>query len=112
MERLDMKEFNDLHVQYLIAVERIAMFFTKRYFGNSYSYSSRDWVALDIGGVLMVNDHFFNVDDMIQYMKNKYTRKEMFAYYEYALGIRSEGEDKLPVNIKHWKKRIDTRLYA
>lgn len=88
----------DLIKQYEDACESIALFFSRKYFG-SVLY---DWVAGDIGGMCVINDYFFNTETMLDYMKYRYTPKQMFEHYEKDLDAHKDG--KFIPNIKHWKK--------
>lgn len=99
-----MKTFNDYHTQYLHAVEQITMFFAYKYFKNHYEYKRSDWVSSEIGGVICINDYWFSVEDMIDYMKYKYTPKQMFAHYDYGLYERTKGNS--PICIRDYKKLI------
>ena len=72
---------NDLIDQYEFASESIAKFFCKKHFQGDEHH----WIAGDIGGMIEINDHYFNVMDMLQYLKNQYTSKQLFHYYEEAL---------------------------
>ncbi len=74
---------NDYLKQYENAVEQITITFANKYFGKHYEYKVSDWVAKEIGGVICINDYWFSVDDMISFMKYKYTKKLMFAHYVY-----------------------------
>lgn len=82
---------------YKHAVESITMCFANKYFGIDYQYQKSDWVIGEVGTVICMNDYWFDVDVMIDYMKYKYTRKEMFAHYDYVLNFK---EDKRSL----WKK--------
>jgi hypothetical protein len=114
-----MNEFETNYSMYKHAVESITMCFAHKYFGEYYQYNKSDWVGLEIGGVICINDYWFNVDDMISFMKYKYTKNEMFAYYDYALEvsddkrstwkkiymlIMNEYHNTSPVCIRDWKK--------
>jgi hypothetical protein len=77
----------------------LARYFARRYFGKD---TEEWWVADEIGGVYYINDRFFNVQDMVDFIKYKYSADKMFEYYDYALDLAMEG--KTPINIKNWKK--------
>ena len=71
-------------------------------------YFSRDaevwWVAEDIGGVLHINDYFFNLRDIVEFMRYRYSKNKMFEYYDYLLKC---NEDKvLPINIKNYRHLV------
>lgn len=83
------------------AINTFAAGFAVKYFGK---YPESWWVADEVGGILFVNDYFFNLKDMIDFVKYRYTRKKMFEYYDYALGIASGDEGDYKINIKNWIK--------
>jgi lipid-A-disaccharide synthase-like uncharacterized protein len=60
------------------------------------------WIGGVIGEVLAVNDYFFNLQDIVDFIKYNYTKKSMFEYYDYNLELRSE--DKYPINIKNYRQ--------
>lgn len=94
-----MKEFEkELIKEFERISESIGAYFCSKYF-NSLDY---DWVANNIGGILNINDYFFSLEDMLNFMKYKYTKKQMFKYYDYALEERTKS--KYPVCIRDWKK--------
>jgi hypothetical protein len=43
------------------------------------------FVADDVGGVLFINDYFFNMKDIVDFLKSKYSKDKLFEYYQYAL---------------------------
>lgn len=73
--------------------------FRIRYFGRS---AGGYWIANEIGSVYVINDHFFNLDSIADFLRYEYTRKDMFAYYEYSL--RCNEKNISPINIKAWRK--------
>jgi hypothetical protein len=105
--------------QYENAVDQVTKFFAKKYFGDYYEYDKSDWVSCEIGGVICINDYWFNLEDMLNFLKYNYSKKDMFAYYDYALEAREDKRSKLrkvymlitdkyyndnPVCIRDWKK--------
>lgn len=78
---------------------KVARHFGRRYFGTDIeSY----WIANEIGGCYYINDRFFNVGDMIDYIKYHYTPEQMFEYYDYSIACKETGQTE--VNIKNYKK--------
>lgn len=89
---LKLKEYNKI-------CDHIAKIFCMKYFSTDDFY----WVADDcIDGPLYVNDYWFSLEDMLNYMRYKYTSKQMFEHYDYALEKRTE--DECPICIRDWKK--------
>lgn len=78
---------------YYKAVEDLTKLFCKRYFKNFYNYRASDWVGGDIGGVICINDYWFNVKNIETAIKYKATKKELFGYYDYSLENDSENKD-------------------
>lgn len=82
-------------IDWEIATDKLAEAFALKYFGKDVEM---DWVADQIGGVLMIADYFFGVNEMADYLRYNYTRKAMFAYYDYSLKCHEKGETL--INIK------------
>jgi hypothetical protein len=83
------------------STEYLANFFAKKYFGID---AETWWVGDEIGGTFVINDHYFSVTDITDFLRYSYTIKNMFDYYDYAL--EEAMEKRNPINIKHWRKRI------
>ena len=93
-----MKELKDTFGVWEQMSDNLAYRFTQRYFGKDSEYY---WIADEIGGTLEVGDHFFSLDDMIQFTRHKYTKNQMFEYYDYAL---TKATINVPfMSIKNWK---------
>ena len=73
--------------------------FVEKYFGKDAEYW---WVGDCIGEVLYVNDRFFGLTDIVDFIQYRYTVDQMFDYYDYRLDLQEKGES--PINIKNWKK--------
>ena len=86
------------------ATESLKNLFVDKYFGKDAS--DVDWVAQDIGGVLYVNDYFFDLSDIVDFIKYNYSPKKMFEYYDQRLQHQMKNIDTgTPfINIKSWKK--------
>lgn len=95
-----MKEFEkDLIKEYNRIAESIGAYFCSKYFKTDDFY----WIADDrIDGPLHVNDMFFSLEDMLNYMRYKYTANQMISHYYYALDCASNGDGY--VCIRDWKK--------
>jgi len=78
-------------------IQEFANYFVERYF--DIEDPEVWWVAKDVGGVLFVNDYFFDLQTMIDFVRYNYSEKEMFDYYDYAL-----KKPKPNFNIKTYKK--------
>jgi len=80
--------------------DNLSKLFVKKYFGKDATEVY--WVADMIGGVLLVNDYFFNFDNIKDFLIYGYSKKKMFEYYDYALKMSEKNES--PINIKNYKK--------
>lgn len=80
-------------------------YFVKRYFGKKENVEYY-WIADDVGGVLAVADYFFNLNDIVEFLRYHYSKDMMFKYYDYALEYHSRKHSKgdYLINIKNYKK--------
>lgn len=67
--------------------------FCRKYFKDFYNYRPSDWVGNDIGGVICINDYWFNLKDIETAIKYKTTKKELFDYYDYSLDNHCKNKD-------------------
>ena len=51
---------------------------------------------------IVVNDYYFNFREIIDFIKNNYSKKEKFEYYDYIL--KCSGEKENPVKIRNYCK--------
>lgn len=96
-----MKPFIDsILKQYWLACDVLAQNFATKYFGKD---TERWWVADEPGGVYFINDYFFDMREMAEFVQYKYTRKEMFEYKNKQIE-RAESGMETQASIKWWKK--------
>jgi len=91
---------NTYILEYERAANNLKAAFVAKYFGRDVS--DVFWIGGVIGEVLAVNDYFFDLQDIVDFIKYNYTKKSMFEYYDYNLKLRSE--DKYPINIKNYRQ--------
>jgi hypothetical protein len=104
-----MKENNML--KYLLEnwenhTDLLTEYFIEKYFGKLEDVEYY-WVADDVGGVLAVADYFFNLSDIIDFIKYHYSKDLMFEYYDYALDYHMQTKHKKSdylINIKNYKE--------
>jgi hypothetical protein len=85
-------------VNYYTACAVLAHDFRNKYFkGNA----DLDWVG-EPGGVLMINDFYFGMDDIITALKKKVTIKKLFEWYDYYTEPTPRAMPK--VNFNGWLK--------
>jgi hypothetical protein len=82
-------------------VNEISVYFAGKYFPKD---AEMWWVSEEVGSVMFINDYFFNPQDMIDFLRYRYSVSKMFEYYWYALKTTEEGGS--PINIKNYKKLI------
>ena len=82
-----------------IATDVLTKCFVKKYFGEEYI---DDWYFVGTQDedreILAINDYFFNLSDIVSFLRYNYSVKELFKYYDYAL------ENETCENIRSWKK--------
>lgn len=81
--------------------QNLAEYFANKYFGTDNEHY---WVGGDgyIGGVFYVNERFFDMDNIVHYLKYGYSAEDMLRHYDYVLECNEKNES--PINIKNWKK--------
>lgn len=72
------KKTKDVIAKYEDACNGVALLFADTYF-DTYDM---DWIGDDVGGVLGINDYFFNMEDMLTFLKENATKDEVFDYYD------------------------------
>jgi hypothetical protein len=90
MNKQILKEWED-------ASQKLTDCFIDKYFGKDATYVH--WVADEIGGIVNINDYFFDLSNITDFLRCGYSKKEMFGYYNYRT---DEGCPTL--NIKNWRK--------
>ena len=81
------------------ATENLKLLFVDKYFGKDAEVY---WIADQIGGVLFINDFFFDLSDIVDFLRYNYSLKKMFEYYDYRL--RMQEKNQFVINIKNYKK--------
>lgn len=86
------------------STKELAEYFIKKYFGKDIF--DVWWVADEVGGCLCANDYFFDLTEIVDFIKYNYTEKQMFDYYDYQQKYYSEQEniEINPICIRDWKK--------
>ena len=79
------------------SIEEFTDYFAMRYFDVAIYH----WMGDEIGGCVEINDFFFNLTNMVDYVKYDYSFDEMYKYYYYAMECSQQNET--PINIKNWK---------
>lgn len=80
------------------ATSELAYYFKVRYFDKE---ADSYWIADEVGGVYVIADYFFNIGDMVDFLRHNYTKKDMFTYYDHALDCATNHKECL--NIKTWR---------
>ncbi len=101
---------------YYKAVEELTKEFCKKYFKGVYEYNVNDWVGCNIGGVICINDYYFNLNNIEIAIKYKATKKELFGYYDFSYEKHIAGENCISFEqyLKYYRgfsfKKIDKKL--
>ena len=91
-EKLIIKQWEDATVD-------LANHFALKYFGKDCDMY---FMADEVGSVLAIGDYFFSVRDIVDFLRCNYTKKKMFAYYDYRL--KCTDKNIYSMNIKSYKK--------
>jgi len=81
------------------ATKELTDFFINFYFGKTVR-TDWYWVGEETGGCLFINDYFFDLNDIVDFIRYNYSKKDMFAYMKEV----EENNFKRKSNIKNWKK--------
>jgi len=97
-----------LHVlqDWINETDNLSEVFITKYFGKMEEVENY-WIADEVGGVLVVADYFFNLSDIVDFLRYKYSKDKMFEYYDYALEYHMQKKHKASdylINIKNYKK--------
>ena len=88
--------------QYIKACNDLGKQFARKYFGKNVD---QWWISDEVGGVYVINDYFFDMNTIADFIRYKYTRNDMFAYYDYSLKEYEKKEkDRVIINIKNWRQ--------
>ena len=91
-----MKIIND----YFNACEEIKKAFLKKYYKGIED--DCHWVADRIGEILFINDHFYDMEFMVDALSLNVPVKKMFEYKDYE--IKELENKKIPINFINWLK--------
>jgi len=87
------------------ATDDLARVFVDKYFFKEYVYDDDYyWIGTqdEDREVLAVNDYFFDLDDIVSFIRYNYTKKDLFKFYDYRSDCHAEN--KTYINIKNWRK--------
>ena len=79
------------------ATQALADTFVDRYYGESLS--EHYWVGDEIGGILVANDQFWNLGDIVDALKCNCSKKRLFEWYDLL-----NGKDTRQINLKNYAK--------
>ena len=81
--------------------EMLTEYFVERYFGKDADWH---WIANHVGGCLEVGDRYFSLSDIVEFIKYKYTYKQLAEYYDYRMDEGMKKNPKPPICIRDYKK--------
>lgn len=96
------KQTKQLLQNYENNVIEITKIFCKKYFGDCYKYHDDDWIGGDVGGIISINDYYFNFSDILTALEYKATEKELFGFYDYSL--EKFIKEKISLSLKYYLK--------
>lgn len=88
-------------IQWEKATNDLVVIFIKKYFGDMAS--DIFWVADEVGGILCVNDYFFNLDRIINAIKYNASVKKLFEYQDKELEFAMKNKE-MKINFENYIK--------
>lgn len=92
--------------QYYKACEEVRKTFLKTYYAECPEYlDDSDWVADDIGSVLMVGDDFWSLNNMVTALRLEAKEDDLFAWYHSSVdaGVENKPYYNLENYLKYFK---------
>lgn len=99
MNEIQEKQIQSDLIDYEYACNGLALDFNQRYFKGNADWC---WVS-DEGGVLMISDFYFGMEDIILALKKNVSIKKLFEWYDYYTDIRIDDKTE-KVNFNNWLK--------
>ena len=98
---------------YYKAVEELTKEFCKKYFKGVYEYDVNDWAGGEIGGVICINDYYFDFKNIVIAIKYSAKEKELFDYYDESYEKYIAGEDciSFEVFLKYYRGFSFKKIY-
>lgn len=83
-----MNNYKEQLDKYYSECNKIKELFILRYF-CSKNYLIEDvetyWIGDQVGSVAVINDYFFNIEDMVLALDRTVSKKKLFAYYDQSI---------------------------
>lgn len=94
----------EILLKYEDACISLSEYFVKKYFKTKF-IDDCHFVAGDCTGIIDINGYYFSIQDMYQYLDNKYSVNQMFTRYDAEVdnAMRPEGKTGGFPNIQNWK---------
>lgn len=80
------------------ATDNIAEAFLLKYFDRKRDRYDEWWVGDEIGGIMCINDYWFDLHTMLLALRCDVSEKILFSYYDYALECHTD--DKQCINFE------------
>ena len=84
------------------ATQEITDYFLEKYFNEKDYKPDWYWIGDEIGYVIDVNQFFFSLEDIVNFVRYNYSKKDMFDYYD--LRLEAQIKEKPFANIENWRK--------
>ncbi len=90
------------------ATNDLAFEFKDKYFGKDCT--DIWWIGNETGGVLTINDYYFNLDRIVEAMRYKATKKKLFGYYDLEIKAGYKKSNKsiteiIGINFRNYLKK-------
>ena len=104
---------NEILESWEIETQKLTEYFLNKYFNEKDYEPEWYWISELIGETLAVNDYFFNLEDIVNFIRYDYSKKMMFEYYDlrfksqtdnFYLRLEKPTTEKTFPNIENYKK--------
>jgi hypothetical protein len=81
------------------ATQELADAFVKKYYGEDLSECR--WIGNEAGDILEINGQFWDVNDMVDALRYKCSKKRLFEWYDLCVDVDSKARR---INLKNYAK--------
>ena len=79
------------------ATQELADAFVKKYYGKDADFY---WVSAEIGDILVVNDHFWNVSNIVDALRWNCSEERLFEWYDLFI----ENNETPCINLRNYAR--------
>ena len=77
-------------------------FIARYFYFNDGSKAENEWIANEVGGILEVNDYYFNFEEIRLCIDNNYQWEDISQWYDYVSRVKLIDVNIPTPNLKSW----------